>query len=409
MEAAINLLAGLLAPVLPTLAHFGPLAHNFFAFAGCMAIGTCLLPYVWAFFTHWDQDIKKRYDAKWAIVTGASSGIGLSIARALAKQGLNVVLAALPDDKLRPTDLKLADAVRSLTASFPACKFRALPVELGAPGYLEAVAEATVDLPISLVFNNAGYMVTGFFEDGEWAKHEANIACNETSAIALTHLFLRRMKAAGLRGAITFTSSPANIFPSPFSCLYGATKAAVSHFATSLAVEVKADGIDVAVIHPSPVATNFYAGVRAPLSSCAACPRMTSRVSSPSFTPPPPARRRTRCRRSCSSSQRQAGRTTSRTCCCAASAALSLSTRATTRSSGACPCACLTWASSRRSCPALAPTCRTTKCLRRRARRRRRRAQPYPRPRRSRVHRRWPPQGAAARAWRRPRRRHDAS
>lgn len=199
------------------------------------------------------------------VCAGASSGIGLSLAKKLASQGLNVVMVALPDDKVPAGQPTLSKAAKEVQGQYKNVQVRAVGAVLGdfKGEYLSTIGEATADLPISLVFNNAGYMVTGFFEDSDWARHEANIGCNSTAAIALSHLFVRRMRDARLKGCITFTSSPANIIPSPFSCLYGATKAMVSHFATSLACELKPEGIDVAVIHPSPVATNFYAGAHA--------------------------------------------------------------------------------------------------------------------------------------------------
>ncbi len=188
--------------------------------------------------------------------TGGSSGIGLALTRQLAAQGLNVVVAAIPDATLDA-------AVAALRAEFPAVAFRAVGVVLGAGDYVDVVARATADIPVTLVFNNAGYIKTGFFHSLDWRAHEANIACNATAGVALSHLFVRRMRAAGARGAIAFTSSPAGFMPSPFSCLYGATKAMVTHFATSLAAEVRADGIDVSVLHPSPVTTAFYTGAHA--------------------------------------------------------------------------------------------------------------------------------------------------
>lgn len=63
---------------------------------------------------------------------------------------------------------------------------------------------------------------------------------------------------AKLRGCIVYTSSAAAMMPSPFTVLYAATKSFISSFAASLAAEVKHHGIDVCVIHPSPVATRFY-------------------------------------------------------------------------------------------------------------------------------------------------------
>jgi short-subunit dehydrogenase len=86
----------------------------------------------------------------------------------------------------------------------------------------------------------------------------ANLECNAVSAVQITHVFVTRMLAKKLRGCVVFTSSAAACQPCPFSCMYGATKAFVSSFGASLAVEVKTRGIDVTVVHPSPVASRFY-------------------------------------------------------------------------------------------------------------------------------------------------------
>lgn len=68
------------------------------------------------------------------------------------------------------------------------------------------------------------------------------------------------MQEKKLKGCVVFTSSPASLMPCPFSALYGATKAFITEFATSIAPEVKCDGIDVCVCNPSPVTSNFYKG-----------------------------------------------------------------------------------------------------------------------------------------------------
>ena len=61
-----------------------------------------------------------------------------------------------------------------------------------------------------------------------------------------------------IRGCFLFTSSVSGYIPNPFAVIYGATKAFVSQFAASLAIEVRANGIDVLAVHPSPVASNFF-------------------------------------------------------------------------------------------------------------------------------------------------------
>ncbi|KAH8062863.1 3-oxo-behenoyl-CoA reductase [Aureococcus anophagefferens] len=148
------------------------------------------------------QDLKKKYGATWAVVTGGSTGIGRAICEELAKQGLNVVVAALPDKFLEP-------AVAELSAAYKGQEFVAVGVSF-APGadYLEKIKAATADKDVQIVFNNAGFIRVAYIE--------------------------------------------------PVAIIYGATKAFMSQFAASIAVELQCKGIDVCVIHPSPVASNFY-------------------------------------------------------------------------------------------------------------------------------------------------------
>jgi short-subunit dehydrogenase len=103
------------------------------------------------------QDLKRKYDAQWALVTGSSSGIVKSLASRLASQGLNIVMVAL-NDRL------LDDAVSELKTTFKSGQFIKVGVDLGVPGYLDIIAEATKDLDVQIVFNNAGFMLTGFFD-----------------------------------------------------------------------------------------------------------------------------------------------------------------------------------------------------------------------------------------------------
>lgn len=132
-------------------------------------------------------------------------------------------------------------------------------VDLSTHGvYMGAITEATKDIDVQVVFNNAGYMVTGFFDRTPLERQVKNAECNAMSAMQITHLFVTRMLAKNLRGCIVFTSSAAACQPCPFSSLYGATKAFISSFGASIAVELRCRGIDVCVVHPSPVASRFY-------------------------------------------------------------------------------------------------------------------------------------------------------
>ena len=139
--------------------------------------------------------------------------------------------------------------------------FRDVGVDLSLPGgYMKSIIDATSDVDIQIVFNNAGYIKTGFFCDHPVEVQLANHTCNATAAVEITHHFVSIMLKKKLRGCVGFTSSPAGFTPCPFSVMYGATKAYLTEFAASLAPELKPDGIDVCVVHPSPVASRFYEG-----------------------------------------------------------------------------------------------------------------------------------------------------
>ncbi len=111
---------------------------------------------------------------------------------------------------------------------------------------------------MQLFFLNAGYMLTGFFESTPLEAQLANLECNAVSAVSIAHLALQKMVSANLPGCIVLTSSAAAAIASPFTSLYAATKAFISSFGASLAVEARHRGVDVLVFHPSPVASRFY-------------------------------------------------------------------------------------------------------------------------------------------------------
>ncbi|KAF6002326.1 hypothetical protein F1559_000023 [Cyanidiococcus yangmingshanensis] len=223
----------------------------------------------------------------WALVTGASSGIGLAIVREVAQQGINVVLVAR-DDALLPK------ALDQLRAEFPERSFRVVATDLSetmpprdkidgkseaTPNYLAEIEEATADLfaagTIRLIFSNAGYLLMSFYWQRSLSEQMRNWECNITAALRLTHFVLgqwakhqraalkrdddRRGSNAAAFGLLAFTSSSSFFLPSPFATLYGAEKAALTSFAQSLAVEVRDLGVDVLVVHPSYTRTNLYA------------------------------------------------------------------------------------------------------------------------------------------------------
>jgi len=231
-----------------------------------VSLVTYFVPYLIQAFLLSEQDLKKKYNAEWAVVTGASSGIGRAITEKLAMQGINVVMVALDNNDFK-------SSFPEVSAKYPTLQFRKVPVNLGESdpeSYMVPIRAATKDILPTLIFNNAGYMATALFADAQLKDLVMNYNCNATSMIHITHLFLNRILDAKRKGAVFFTSSPAGLNASPTVCMYGSTKAWMTSFASSLASEVRSQGVDVLVVHPSPVDTAFYRGNTAGLSAPAA-------------------------------------------------------------------------------------------------------------------------------------------
>jgi len=207
-----------------------------------------LIPQVYMSTIRAVPNLKDRYPgASWALVTGSGSGIGRALCFKLASQGLNVVLVSLDDDHLKAT-------LSSLRGRYPESEFRSVGCDF-APGsdYLDKIRDATSDIDVRCVFNNAGFIVTGFVDQCPLSKLLSNVECNATASFAISHLYLERMVSC-----VVFTSSVAGFVPTPFAASYAATKAFVSQLACSLHIEVGGLGIDVCAVHPSPVSSNFY-------------------------------------------------------------------------------------------------------------------------------------------------------
>jgi len=120
------------------------------------------------------------------------------------------------------------------------------------------IDEQTSDIEVSLVFNNAGYMVMDGFAHMDASAKLGNLECNATSVVRITDHFYRKMLKKNIRGAFFFTASCVAFTPTPFATIYSATKAFVSLFASSLSLEAAEHGIDVLAVHPGLVRTAFY-------------------------------------------------------------------------------------------------------------------------------------------------------
>jgi short-subunit dehydrogenase len=191
--------------------------------------------------------LTERY-GKWALVTGASAGIGAEFARALAREGLSCVLTARREDRLSGLAMELEQKFHVHT--------RVVPVDLALADGPDRLIAAVDDLEIAFLVNNAGYGHAGRFakQDGERLRNMVQLNC--VTPVVLTSRLLAGMQARG-RGAVVITGSIAGAQPVPFNGVYAATKVFDRYFGEALWAEQFGTGIDVLVLEPGPTETEF--------------------------------------------------------------------------------------------------------------------------------------------------------
>lgn len=202
--------------------------------------------------------LRERY-GDWALVTGASSGIGRALARAVAADGMNAVLVA---DDAGGLDEAAAE-VRAEGADARVCC-----VDLGRSDFLADVRAATDGIEVSLLANNASFGGVGPFLEHPLDAYDAMIAVNARAYVALTHAYLPAMREAG-RGALIFVSSLNAQAPIANSSVYTATKAFDLYFGGALWWELRDTDIDVLVLQPGPTRTGFQSKAHTHVASWA--------------------------------------------------------------------------------------------------------------------------------------------
>ncbi|MBB3086536.1 SDR family NAD(P)-dependent oxidoreductase [Geodermatophilus sabuli] len=184
-----------------------------------------------------------------ALVTGASSGIGLELARQFAGAGFDLIVTA--------EDAELTTAAEQLRGD--GRTVQAVQADLrGAAGVeaLWAAVQAT-GRPLAAAALNAGVGKGGAFVDNPLEDELAIIHLNVTSTVRLAKLVLRDMAARG-GGRVLFTSSIASTMPGPYQAVYNASKSFVQSFAEALATELRDTGVTVTSLMPGPTDTEFF-------------------------------------------------------------------------------------------------------------------------------------------------------
>lgn len=197
---------------------------------------------------------KSRFAGRTALITGASSGIGAETARLLAQKGLKVILVARRREKLK----QLADEIiqsGGLAQVIQADLSRDEDVQKLLIQIHQGVIQPEV------LINNAGFGWYGYFTEMPESMYMEMLQVNVKAVVKLTREIIPHMQAKG-SGAIINVSSIAGGLPNQGITLYAASKAFLDAFSTSLHREMKGSGVQVSVVRPGPVKTEFFETAR---------------------------------------------------------------------------------------------------------------------------------------------------
>jgi short-subunit dehydrogenase len=187
----------------------------------------------------------------YALVTGASSGMGYEYAKLFAKDGKNIVVLARSRDRL--------EGLKRDLEKEHGTKVMVLVKDLSDPkAPQEVFAELEkAGINVDVLVNNAGYDVWGLFSDTDWQKEAEMIQVNILALTQLTKLFLKKM-IKKKSGKILNISSGVGFMPAPRSSVYGGTKHYVLGFSNAIAYELKGTGVSVTCFCPGNTRTPFY-------------------------------------------------------------------------------------------------------------------------------------------------------
>jgi uncharacterized protein len=198
---------------------------------------------------------------KYALITGASSGIGEAIAREYSRRGKPIILTARRTDRLEAL-------AKELSANAPCVVIAADLSHREAPKKLFERTQAQ-GLAVDTLVNNAGYGVPGRYLSSDWKTHADFLQVMIHAVGELTHLYLPAMEQAK-HGRILNVASLAGLVPSSAGhTMYGATKAWLIRFSECLALETEAKGVNVTALCPGFTYTEFHDvnGTRATISA----------------------------------------------------------------------------------------------------------------------------------------------
>ena len=195
------------------------------------------------------------FKGRWALVTGASAGIGVALARELAGHGAKLILTARRKERLE-----------SLAAEFAAqgVETRIVVADLNDPAAPQQIYDATegAGLTVDILINNAGLGQYGAFFSSQPEQEFSMVRVNCEAVVRLSRLFVPRM-VERRRGWVLVVASTASFQPLPYLATYAATKVFDRFFALGLAEEVVQYGINVTALCPGTTESEFFEVARA--------------------------------------------------------------------------------------------------------------------------------------------------
>jgi uncharacterized protein len=192
----------------------------------------------------------RDFQGRWALITGASAGIGAALARELARDGAKCILTARRKDRLDALAAEL---------SAKGAEVRTIVADLNDPSAPRQIFDQTegAGIPVDILIDNAGLGQFGAFITNPVEQELSQVRVNCEAVVHIARLFVPRM-AERRRGWVLITASTASFQPLPYLATYAATKAFDRFFAVGLAHEVARFGIKVTSLCPGPTESEFF-------------------------------------------------------------------------------------------------------------------------------------------------------
>ena len=190
-----------------------------------------------------------HYQDRWAVVTGASSGLGRGLAAGLADRGMSLVLTGR-------NQARLDETAHQIRRAAPAVKIETVAADLSSRSGVSALLDHVGDRPVEVLVNNAGFGSYGPFAEADPDRETEELAVDVGTVVALARAFLPGMLARGSGGILNVASTIA-FQPAPLQAVYGANKAFVLSFSQALWAEARPAGVAVTALCPGPTRTGF--------------------------------------------------------------------------------------------------------------------------------------------------------